>query len=75
MFGERAGDAGATAAGRLRAIRQVRLLALGGRQAGVVRRLRRDVEPSLQIGDPSRQRLDRGVLRQDQGDQVILGES
>ncbi len=81
MFRERAGDAGSAMARLFGAVRHIVLLTFGGRQAGVVRRLGRSVEPGLQLGDASAQGLDlRGqlldevVLRQDQGNQVILGE-
>jgi hypothetical protein len=56
-------------------------LALRGRQAGVVRRLRRACELGLQLRDARGQqtdlfglRLDLRMLRQDQGDQLITGE-
>ena len=79
---QRAGDAGATAARRLRALRTVWLPALGRGRARVARRLARRVEPGLQFRDPRRQRTDLRslrfslrLLRQDQGKQVVLGKS
>ncbi len=79
---KRAGDAGATAAGFLRALRTVWLLALGRRRARVVRRLARRVEPGFQLRNPRRQctnlhslRLNLHLLRQDQRNQVVLGKS
>ena len=81
VLAQRAGDPGAAGAGRLLgAISQVRLLALRGRQAGVVRRLRRGRKLGFQVGDARGQdadllrlRLDLRMLRLDQGDQVITG--
>ena len=75
VLGQRAGHAGTTDAGLLRAIGTVGLLALRGRRAGIVRGLRRGAEPGSQHGDARRQRADLRRLRQDQGDQIILGES
>ncbi len=79
---QRAGDAGATAARRLRALRTVWLPALGRGQARVARRLAWRAEPGFQLHDPRRQRTDLRslrfslhLLRQDQGKQVVLGKS
>jgi hypothetical protein len=75
VLGEGARHAGATAAGILfAAIRQVRFLALRGREAGVVRRLGRVVELSFQFGDACDQGADLLRLRLDQGDQIITGK-
>jgi hypothetical protein len=81
-LGQRAGDAGAARAGLLLdRIGQVRLLALGRRHAGVVRRLGRGGELGFQFGDARGQgadlpglRLDLRVLRQHEGNQVITGK-
>src|SRR4051812_3805678 len=43
-------------------LRPVRLVALGRRQAGVARRLRRRVQPRLPLRHPRPQRQDQGVL-------------
>src|SRR5271170_715321 len=74
-------SARATPGRLLGGIRQVRLLALRGRQAGVVRRLRRGRELGLQFADARAQhadllrlRFDLRMLRQDQRDQLITGE-
>jgi len=79
---QRAGDAGTTAARLLRALRTAWFLALGRRRARVARRLARRVQPGLQLHDPRRQRTDLHslcfslhLLRQDQGNQVVLGQS
>ena len=77
-----AGDAGAAWARLLLGrIGQVRLLALGGRHAGVVRGLGRGGESGFQFADTRGQgadllslRPDLRVLRQDQRDQIITGE-
>ena len=82
LLDQRAGHPGATAAGRLRrAIRQVRLVPLRGRQTGVVRCLRRRRQPGFQFDDPRRQHTDLlslrrnlRLLRQDEGDQLVAGE-
>ena len=59
VFGRRASYPGAVGAGRLLGrIRQVRLLALRGRQAGIVRRLRRGRELSFQFVDTRDQDAD-----------------
>ena len=57
--------------GSLGCLRPVRLLRLRWRQAGIVRRLRRFVEPGFERRDPRRQRLNLRPQRVDQG--VFLG--
>ena len=74
VLGQRAGHAGTTDAGLLRAGGTVGLLALRGRRAGIVPGLRRGVELGLQRHDACRQCADLRRLGQDQGDQIILGE-
>ena len=74
VLGQRAGDAGTTGAGLLLAIGKVGLLALRGRRARIVRRLRRRIEPGLQRRDARRQGADLRRLGEDQGDEIILGE-
>ena len=83
VFGQRAGNTGAAGAGLLfAAVWQVRLLALGWRQAGVAGRLGRTAEFGFKFGDASGQggdllglRLDLGMLRQNQGDQVFIRQA
>ena len=79
MFAQRAADAGATATALLPPIGEVRLLALRGRRARVVRRLGRGAEPGFKLRNPRHQRsdlrslrLDLSRLRQDQADQILL---
>jgi len=75
-------DTRAAGPGLLGGRRQVGLLPLRRRQVRVVRRLARGVELSLQLGntraqqpDLRRQRLDLRLLRQDQGDQIVRGQT
>ncbi len=83
VLGQRTGHPGAARARRLReGIGQVRLPGFRGRQAGVVRRLRWGRELCLQFcnargqgADLLRLRLNLRMLRQDQRDQLITGES
>jgi len=73
MFGERAADTGATITALLQPIGEVRLLALRGWRARVVRGLGRGAEPRLQLRNPRRQQSDLRSLHLDQADQIILG--
>src|SRR5450759_4659844 len=82
MFGQRAADAGAATPALPQPIGEVRLLALRGWRARVVRGLARGAEPGLQLRNPRRQqsdlrslRFDLSRLRQDQADQIILVKS
>ena len=76
VLGQRAGHPGAAGAGRLFGrIGQVRLLPLRGRQAGVVRRLRRGPELGFQFADAHGQQTDLLGLRLDQRDQLITGQA
>src|SRR6185312_15247763 len=56
-------------------IGEVRLLALRGWRARVVRGLGRGAEPRLQLRNPRRQQSDLRSLHLDQADQIILGKS
>ena len=80
-FGQPSGDARAAVAGFLRTVGRVGLLALRGRQAGVIRRLAWRSALGFQFGQARGQaadlpglRLDLRMLRQDQGDQVVVGQ-
>ena len=71
----------AAVAGFLRTVGRVGLLALRGRQAGVIRRLAWRSALGFQFGQARGQaadlpglRLDLRMLRQDQGDQVVVGQ-
>ena len=76
-----AAGARSAATGLPGALGQVRLLALRGRDARIVRGPGWRVEPGLKVGDPRgqplnlyAQSLDLRLLRQDQADQVVLGK-
>jgi hypothetical protein len=79
VFGQRAGDARTAATGLLRTVGGVRLLALRGRDARVVRRLCWSREPAFVFRNTCRQdadllslRLDLRLLCLHQGDQVTV---
>ena len=76
-LGQRARHTRTTATALLlrRMIRTVRLLAARRRGAGIVRGLGRNVESGLKVGDLCGQHLDLRLLGQNQGNQVIRGES
>jgi hypothetical protein len=75
VFGQHAGDTGPAPARLLRAVGTVRLLALRGRQAGIVRRLRWGGELGFQRRNSRCQRLNLRNLRKDQGNKLIFGQS
>jgi len=75
MFSEPARRAGTAGAGLLLAtVWKVRLLALRGRQAGIVWGLRRHGQLGFEFADPRAQRRNPFGLRLDQRDQVIAGK-
>ncbi len=71
VLGEGSRHAGTAGARLLAGVRQVRFLALGGRQAGVVGVLRWQDEFGFQLGNAGGQGGDLLRLRLDQRDQVI----